>query len=97
MPGKFGSKTRAWLAASNESFNDGSILLVLLHPYLSVSKVPITQPRERERERVLSMPRDFSILLILETGSRELIGGIMGWGGGGQRLSGENRVGGGIE
>lgn len=43
------------------------------------------------------MPRDFSILLILETGSRELIGGVMGWGGGGQRLSGENRVGGGIE
>lgn len=39
-------------------------------PYLSVSKVPIMQPRERER-----VPRDFSILLILETGSRELIGG----------------------
>lgn len=41
---------RLALAASNESFNDGSILLVLLHPYLSVSKVPITQPRKREKE-----------------------------------------------
>lgn len=45
-------------------------------PYLSVSKVPITQPRARERERERKrVPRDFSILLILETGSRELIGG----------------------
>ena len=33
-----------------------------------------SRKRERERERK-RMPRDFTILLILETGSRELIGG----------------------
>lgn len=71
MARKFGSKTRAWLAASNESFKGGSILLVLLHP-LSVGLESANYAAERERERV---PRDFSILLILETGSRELIGG----------------------
>ena len=75
MARKFGSKT--WLAASNESFKAGSILLVLLHPLpvgLESANYAAEGSRKRERERK-RVPRDFSILLILETGSRELIGG----------------------